>query len=163
GQEMNQKGRGALRLIFPTRKTRGGGNFVRPGFLVGLPDAGAGRKSWVAERKEPDYAGETLTILLLRGQMAGLDSLAAASDGQPVIEGALAGAVDELREKWAARTSKTFSSAEGAVETVGESNARAGGRNLGLFDALPRTGYKAHGGFSSPLVATAPIMIAARH
>jgi len=59
-------------LIFPTTRTRGGDNRVRPGVLVDIPAQEDSTPYFTLKSNHPQYAGELLTIVIVSRPIQGL-------------------------------------------------------------------------------------------
>jgi hypothetical protein len=140
-------GKGPIALIYPTAATKGTGNRVEAGRLVVLPTMDAKVKYWLAERKEKDYAGELLTVIVSPQRLDALDH------GNVSAQ--------EL-EHWTAQAKGRRVSeqrSESLTSAAEEEAAKGGTRMLTENDAPPQAIYAIAARSDEPAVIKLPLRI----
>jgi hypothetical protein len=122
-------------LIFPTTRTRGGDNHVRPGVVIQIPDAGDNPNYFKVERSRADQVNEVVTILVSPKPIPGIGN----TPNRVKLR-------EEQMAEWE-KQSKTKAyrlealGGAGKVLTVAEQEASRGGV-LTQADPLPQTMYR---------------------
>jgi hypothetical protein len=130
--------------VYPTARTRGGGDRVRHGELLQLPPPSAQVQYWDLTATQPNYAGELLTVIVSGQRIEELEDA-----GTPISEER----VGQWQGQWGAGVQRVFTGPEGALLSPAEALARANPSHvLKENDAAPSAIYRRNAPRDAPML-----------
>ena len=140
-------------LIFPRLRIRGGDNRVRAGRLIEIPDLDDTPPFFTLKPNRPDYAGETLTVIVAPEPMADL------RPGRTSVELAEA-QVSKWEKQWGGPTQRIeLAGGAGTLYTGAERQSAVGTRLLTQEEPAPQTMYRVESKPGSPMLFQVPLEV----